>query len=262
MLITRAMGNASDAMPQSRAKLVSSVFCMVSDALALELPAVPILEYWLKIDVSSLLAEDKMSNTSFSHIGKPKTCARSIFFQIVRKRLSPFVGGEKRFAGGATISEMTACSSFSPRKLAMMPSTRCAKLISSISSYLMWPHNPKHTTNSSNIIVVEPSSAPADWHVTNAPLASSHDKLEWRFGSGWPCTIGVGSTVISLVTLRSNSSSQNFSMLIISDSSPPAVMFESAFAAATNAFCRAARRGRSTSCTSGSFSTIFLTLAS
>ena len=67
--------------------------------------------------------------------------------------MSPPLGGTKRSIGGATASEITQCSSFSPKKLAITASTRAANPISSISSYLMCPHSDSATTNSSNVTV-------------------------------------------------------------------------------------------------------------
>jgi len=89
----------------------------------------------------------------------------------------------------------------------MMPSTRCGRFIFVISSYLMWPHSPRHTTNSTNVTIWASSPASsALWHVTNTPLESSHDRFEWRRGRGTPFTIGVGSTIMPSVTLRSTRS--------------------------------------------------------
>ena len=139
-------------------------------------------------------------------------------------------------------------------------------------SYLMVPQSARQSRNSSKPIVS--ISAPASpWHVTKAPLQSSHERFEWTLGRKRPVMLGVGVTFLSSATTRSLISSQKTSIPSVEpapSSSPPALPNWSAvpvIVVASRAHTlklgleRLLAR-RLTRATSGSFSMIFFILAS
>jgi hypothetical protein len=78
----RASVNCALHSSQSRARLVSSVFCIVRVDSAEPLPAVPVFAYCWKMEASWSKQPAKMANASFSQSGKPRTCLRSILSHV------------------------------------------------------------------------------------------------------------------------------------------------------------------------------------
>ena len=78
-------------------------------------------------------------------------------------------------------------------------------------SYLIVPQSARHVRNSSKSIDWSLSAVPT-WHVTKAPLHSIHERLQCTGGKKRPVMLGVGVTLRSSDTLRSESSSQKTSI--------------------------------------------------
>mmetsp|Transcript_27250 Transcript_27250/g.54862 ORF Transcript_27250/g.54862 Transcript_27250/m.54862 type:complete len:321 (-) Transcript_27250:2273-3235(-) len=140
----------------------------------------------------------------------------------------------------------------------------------------MMPQSPRHVHHSSN--VMKPS--PSFWHVTKAPLMSSHERLLLMPGTTSPVIAGVGWTVRSSVTGRGRPES-NSAISVQKTSMPrsepapstspptlpnwslvPVMVVASLTHADSKCALSAAERLRSASRHSGSFSTIFLYLKS
>ena len=117
---------------------------------------------------------------------------------------------------GTSTSVITCCSSFSPRKLATIPATRCARLICSTVEYLTQPHSATHVTNSSKLIVSAPSPPGCcrclpPCATTKAYCTSIAESDTWKSTDNEPTTPATAETAASITSLFSAASAAHLS---------------------------------------------------